>query len=47
MAKYVCFHCRAEVEIKDVNTTLTCPHCSGKIFFKQPPENKRRIVKAI
>ncbi len=43
MALYVCFHCRTEIDIKDANANIVCPKCSGRIFFKQPPEIRRRI----
>ena len=43
MATYICFKCGARIEIEDVNKPLSCPRCSGKIFFKEVAPIKRRI----
>ena len=40
---YVCLHCQAQVEMKNINVNVSCPKCSGRILFKETPELKKNI----
>ncbi|MBW6451928.1 MAG: DNA-directed RNA polymerase subunit P [DPANN group archaeon] len=35
---YICFKCRTEVPIENPNVILSCPKCSGRVFFKSRPK---------
>ncbi|MCK5299528.1 MAG: DNA-directed RNA polymerase subunit P [Candidatus Aenigmarchaeota archaeon] len=43
MTKYICSSCRKYVEFLDVNTDLSCPFCSSRIFFKERPNTVKTI----
>ena len=48
MPKYVCINCGYVVDWKELfyKDRIECPRCGKKIFFKLPPEEKERILKA-
>lgn len=41
---YVCFTCRKEVQLANINAGVSCPNCSGKILFKKTPEVTKTVL---